>query len=1191
MRTVRVFVSSPDDVAEERYVARAVAERLQGELAGRLKLETFFWEHEPLLATADFQTQIASPADYDIFVSVLWSRLGSPLPGNMTRPDGSRYESGTEYEYEAALAAFEAKGKPDILVYRKTATATVALDDETLLLAQLEQKRALERFIEKWFINPDLTARSAFHTFDKPEDFETVLEIHLRKLAEQYLDDTEQTAPADVTWTSGSPYRGLKPFEFQHSAVFFGRTRATAEILDALRSQALRHSAFVLVLGMSGGGKSSVVRAGVVPMLTKPGVVKGVAKWVRAVFLPGETPGDPVLGLARALMQPDAVTGLATVTDEQELTEALRTHPDSVLPLLRQALGGPQARLVLVVDQLEEVFTHDADSDEAPGQLIRAFASLAASGMAWIVATLRSDFYPRCEELPELMALKEGRGQYDLAPPNASEVAQMIRFPARAAGLRFEENRESGERLDDVLRDQASSNPDVLPLLEFTLEELYQRRTDTGLLTFAAYEEIGGVEGSIARRAEHVYASLPASVQDELGHTLDRLITRGPSDRDAATRMGADVDDLSPASRSLVEAFVGARLFVTELDEEERIVSRIAHEALIKHWPRIQTWLADNDENLRLHARLTDATERWLADPSTDLLLPAGKPLEEAQLLGSRGVELLPAERRFITQSIARVKRNRQIRTTFLAALVVLTVSAAIGAGVAVQQSQLARAAADRANHEAESARNVSDFLVSLFAVSDPYSSGQASEDITAQELLERGSVRIDSELTERPEVRARLMSVIGYVLGNLGSLDRSQTLVEQAISTLEAQSEIDQDLLADSYFALARVLNQKGEFEASTRALQPAIAYYETLNDGVSVEAANALELMATNASQRSRINETKQALKRASEIRRRLPDGDPAELAAGLNQLGEALFSTEDFQEAIAAFEEAIKLFEETPPTGIYALTLANLAATYSYVGESERALPLHLEALELKREIFGTTHFEVGFSVNNLAMLYWANGDYAAAEPYFLEAYQIFYDEFGPTHGNTAVVMHGVGLSYESVGNYVEAERWYSEALPIVESVFGTNSQRYMTFNNSLAEIRYIRGDMAGAAALFRETIEIGEQLDEVQGELGRAYAGLALTPNTGLSNAERDQLMQDGLDILVSTGGPLNFNTILARYDHARLAMQVGDSERAQHLYEEALALERESLGDQHPSYRKNRDAFEWKVSAADRQPRY
>ncbi len=690
MKTLRFFISSPGDVFEERALASRVIERLQGEFIGRVVLEPVLWEHEPLVATSTFQHQIVKPSDTDVVVSILWSRLGTKLPEQFRREDGSRYESGTEYEFEEAIEGFRRNGKPDLLVYRKTAPPSVRLDDEKDLMERLGQKKKLDQFIDKWFHDKaEGTLTAAFHPFESPSDFEILLENHLHKLIDRHLPrSVASSSEARAVWKKGSPFRGLEAFEFEHAPVFFGRTRAVSDVLKALREQAAEGRAFVLILGMSGGGKSSVVRAGVLPMLTKSGVIEGVGLWRRAVFRPTDVRGDLFTGLAKALLREHALPSLdADGKGPDELAKILRESPSAATSLIRNALtreeqteGKPNARLALVVDQMEEMYTQEEIPSGHRQSFFEVIDALARSGRVWVICTLRSDFYPRLANHPKLAALKEGAGQYDLMPPNASEIGQMIRLPASAAGLRFEEDPASSERLDDMLRDAAAGHREILPLLQFTLEELYQRRTEDGMLTLAAYRELGGVEGSLAQRAETVFKQLPDDVEVELPKVLNALVSIGQDGQAAIGRKRAPWSDVSTGkSRELVDTFVDNRLFVTELADDGSAVVTVAHEALLWHWPRVTDWVAQNRESLRIRGRIAAAAQRWEAENRPpDLLLPAGKPLIEAESLLEHGIELHQDEAAFIQASIARARRIQRLKVGVVATVAILGVVALV---------------------------------------------------------------------------------------------------------------------------------------------------------------------------------------------------------------------------------------------------------------------------------------------------------------------------------------------------------------------------------------------------------------------------------------------------------------------------------------------------------------------------------
>ena len=830
MRKLQFFISSPGDVCEERALASRVIERLQSEYMGRVALETVLWEHEPLVATSTFQVQLVKPSETDVVISILWSRLGTRLPAQFTRADGSRYESGTEYEFEEAMEGFRRNGKPDLLVYRRTAPPSVRLDDERDLMERLSQKKKLDEFIEKWFHDrTEGTLVAAFHPFESPSDFEILLENHLRRLIERQLPrSAAATTEARDVWKKGSPFRGLAAFEFEHAPVFFGRTRAVSDILQALRQQSTDGRSFVLILGMSGGGKSSVVRAGVLPMLTKPGVIEGIGFWRRAVFRPTDVRGDIFAGLARALLKDDALpsldggrhgrrrvrAGLAPVAAGGNRNGAQCARPRS--PGRQSERDKANGRLALVIDQMEEMFTHEGILPEHREAFIDVIDAFARSGRVWVICTLRSDFYPRLAELPKLTALKEGAGQYDLMPPNASEIGQMIRLPTRAAGLRFEEDPTTNESLDDMLRDAAVERPEILPLLQFTLEELYQRRTEDGLLTLAAYRELGGVEGSLAQRAEAVFKDLPEDVQAELPKVLNALVSIEQDGHETVGRKRAPWSDrFAGKSRALIDTFVENRLFVTELADDGSAVVTVAHEALLWHWPRVMDWVAQNRENLRVRARIARRSRALVGGEQEHRSAVAAR-----QAAGRSGVAARARHRAadeeagFIEASIARERRvqphpdGRRDRRR--------------GAGdrggvLRVLRRSAARpreSGAPRAETEAETAKQTTNFMVGLFNVADP--SEARGNTITAREIMDKGAARIDKELTAQPAIQATLMETMGTVYTSLGLYDQAAKLLRSALDKRRA-------LYGDKHLEVARSMDRLGEVLKLKAEYEPA--------------------------------------------------------------------------------------------------------------------------------------------------------------------------------------------------------------------------------------------------------------------------------------------------------------------------------------------------------------------------------
>lgn len=690
-RRFRIFISSPGDVGREREVACKVIERVDAWFSGRMKIEGYFWEHEPMRATrGDFQQQIPEPSSFDLVVCILWSRLGSRLhPGMHMRADGSNYASGTEYEFESAVEAFQKNGSPDLLIYRRSEIPLFPPEPRSEMEARLGQWEALKNFCERWFRDErEGTFTAAFNTYKDSGEFERAFEEHLKRLVENHFTESSPVHPAigqsqRQKWWQGSPYQGLRTFELEHEPVFFGRTRARDEVIGALRSRWVEEKCpFVLIFGASGSGKSSLMRAGVLSWLVRPGVIEGIGLWRVAILRPATNDGDLIATLTTALTSSGALPELISDgTSTEQIAGFLRDEPKTIAALIKGALSQasaveqqadnlltqPISRLALGIDQLEEVFTlRDRFDDADRARFFHAISTLARSGYVWIVTTLRSDFYYRCEEIPELVDLKKGRGQYHLLAPTDVELSQMIRYPAEAAGLVFEEHPTKGKLDETIIRDAFGQNG-ALPLLEYAMEMLYHKSIGDGVISHDEYEQIGRVAGAVTRKAEETFNALPESARAALGDVLKGLVTIGETDDSAPARKLADYESITrnEGAKTFVDSFLEARLFTIDAgDGSQRSMVNVSHESLLRVWPRVTDWITANRDFLRQRARLGQAISQWKAkEKHEDFLLSTGLPLAEAEeILTRHRSNLTTDETSFIESSQAKARRQRKLR-------------------------------------------------------------------------------------------------------------------------------------------------------------------------------------------------------------------------------------------------------------------------------------------------------------------------------------------------------------------------------------------------------------------------------------------------------------------------------------------------------------------------------------------------
>lgn len=351
------------------------------------------------------------------------------------------------------------------------------------------------------------------------------------------------------------PYKGLATFETSDAEYFFGRERLVGELAARMVG-----AGFMGVVGPSGTGKSSLVLAGLVPSLAA-GLLPGSERWRHAVIRPGE---HPVAALEAALLS-------APATD----------------------------RFVLVVDQFEEIFTTTEDESERADFLAR-IVSLAKDSRFVVVATIRADYTGHFTDYPELGELLTSNIVL-VGPMTADELRRAIGSPARRVGLRVE------SALVEALVAEVRAEPGGLPLLSTALVELWQERDD-GWLRFETYEQSDGVRGAVARLAESSYEKLSVVERDSAKFILLRLVGQGEADVPVRRRVAASEFDVDgdPAATSALSRLTEDRL----LTRDDGFVE-IAHEALIREWPRLSVWLEEDASGRQLRSHVTQAAKQW----------------------------------------------------------------------------------------------------------------------------------------------------------------------------------------------------------------------------------------------------------------------------------------------------------------------------------------------------------------------------------------------------------------------------------------------------------------------------------------------------------------------------------------------------------------------------------------------------
>jgi hypothetical protein len=757
MKRIEIFVSSRKDTRKERAVAERVIRSVAAEFAlpisasysnwlrapceevkaagpganrspreGALLLCPCFREYQDWSPGDNYREHIANTGHFDLVLCLLWCRLGTKMGPNFTMPDGTEPKSATHYEIAWALD--QRKRTPEfsaLQVYR----------NQSIPVAPFEPKRERERLFEQWDSaqacfkqwGEDPAFAGASSEYRNLGEFEEQFRSRFRDYIVACLrDELLQKRPHRRTyhWDT-NPFRGLDFFDVEHARVFHGRTKTVGEALDVLQQQAVTKKPFLLVWGPGGCGKTSLVRAGLLPILTQVGTSEGDGPWRFACSRPGGgAREDPFDALAASLLNASALPDLPDAKVRhgwKNLAAELRERPESaalrlqqalnhlstqaldpfleapaselpeidltgVLPLASQSRVGrfrPKAQLALVVDQLEELFV-SGFAEELQKKYLAALSALVRCQRVFVIATLRSEFYPsflRACSSDELAVLS---GRFELCPPIASEIGEMIRLPAEAAGLSFEQELQTGQNLDEALLEMAMATAEPLPLLEHLLSELYrmQLTRKDGLLRWSDYRELGELESAVADHAEGALLALDGDAQASLKPVIRELVSPGHGIQCFSIRRPVPYRELVSApqldlrekagAKQLIDRFIQEGLFHADTGPNKEMLVSITQEVLLRNWPRIRKLLKDELEHLQIRNRLEVNLKRWLSQgrKNGDLLRTTSSFSEAETLLREFRTSLSDIQVDYLQKSL-KAQRGRSWRRNAARAAVI----------------------------------------------------------------------------------------------------------------------------------------------------------------------------------------------------------------------------------------------------------------------------------------------------------------------------------------------------------------------------------------------------------------------------------------------------------------------------------------------------------------------------------------
>ena len=1000
--------------------------------------------------------------------------------------------------------------------------------------------------------------------------------------------------------TFTNPFPGLRPFETGEYRLFFGREGQADELLSRLE-----RSRFLAVVGTSGSGKSSLIRAGLMPALLGGMMRSAGAGWLIAVMRPG---GDPIGNLAAELAKNDVLSeagaGLSKNEAEAVIEATLRSGSLGIVNVAREARLTQHEKLLVVVDQFEELFrfraAHEATSVDEASAFVKLLleASQQRDLAIYIVLTMRSDFLGDCAQfqgLPEAI----NDGQYLIPRMTRDERRFAVTGPVGVTRGKI------SEPLVNRLLNDVGDNPDQLPILQHALMRTWEHwqttRRDSEPIGIEHYEAIGTMSDALSRHADEAYLELPDERSRKIAEILFKALSeRGADNREIRrpTRLGT-ICKIAEANIAEVIAVIevfrrAGRSFLmppTGTSLHEECVIDISHESLIRNWERLKVWVDEEAQSARIYRRLSDAAvlhregeEALLQNPALQIAVDWREKSHPNQAWAERyhsefktaisylddsidkmeaarrdellaqeererqREELLEHERREREQAehfaAAQARTNRKLRV-MMAAMVVIAMFAVVTAAYALVARRQAQNSAQQAQQNAREALALRDNSVKRENYISSLLTSEQKEKDRARAAEIDAEIKAHQALDAEREAKRQTDIAV-----------KAQRAAQTEVIAKKKELEID-NLNRD---ALAEF--QRGDFEEAEQS-------FNHLTTVLRDDPARLAWAKSNLGAVRRELGKIDQSIKDLSEARKTQPKGDTTYFDT-ITWLGLAYSDNGQYQLAEPLYLEALEMRHE-------ASTMAQLARNYNNMGEVEKAEASYNQALtELRINRFSP---ELTAALKEVAEFQLVHGDAQAAIQLYEEALTT-QEEFEPDDPNIALTFNELARAYEETTSLKTALRLRSLARQIRFSRTEDANSRASSLKK-LAEMYIEEGRFNRAGPIIAKANKLFLQNADAEGQgavnhylsLGDLQLKAAqLSPNENVrkdSFLEAERWYRQALEISQRKG--YRNETVHSWDGMASLRLEQKNFAEAEQLFKQSLAArERDSNIDVTPA---------------------